>query len=487
MKVLEFIKRKKGLLITVAILLVAGVFLFKAGGNGEVETVSPVTGDLVRTVKISGKVIPRTSVELGFETSGTVVNISRDVGQTVKPGDLIARIDASSISAEILKAEAELSLARASLEKLEGAGIYEAQIENAKRAVIQNIINTHAVADDAVYNKTDQLFLNPRSSRPEISYAFSGYYDLRDSINKNRIVMGYTLDAWKSLVTGLKLSTYTENHLSMSRKYLSEVSSYISDITRAVNLFEANDWLTQTTIDNYKADVVSARDNLNLSSQNLISAEDKFNGLLLEVPVQVARVESARATLANFRSQLSKTALVSPIEGVISKQDGKLGQVVSANSNIVSIISKSLEIEAFVPEILISGVMVGNSASVTLDAYGDKDIFEATVVHIDPAETIRDGVSTYKVRLTFSLPDERVRSGMTANIKIETFRKNNTRLIPEHVVFKEGKEVFVYVLGNDGSEVKTAVVTGERDSSGNIELVSDISIDSKLIINPTKE
>lgn len=299
--------------------------------------------------------------------------------------------------------------------------------------------------------------------------------------------MTETLNKWRALTTNLSVSTYTDNHLDLSRKYLAEVSAYIAAVSQAVNLFEEANWLPQATINNYQDAVVLAEDSLNTASQNLISAEDKFKGLLLEVPVQVARVEAARATLSNFRSQLSKTSLVSPIRGVVSKQDAKIGQVVSSNTNLVSIISRELEIESYVPEILISGVRVGNSASVTLDAYGDKDIFEARVVHIDPAETIRDGVSTYKVRLAFSLSDERVRSGMTANIKIETFRKSAVRLLVEHAVFKKGEETFVYILGNDGSEVKTSVVIGERDSSGNVELLSDLSSESKLIINPKEE
>lgn len=485
-KILELIKKRKKLLLLIPALVVVGFLLFR-GSNGEVETVSPVAGDLVRTVKISGKVIPKASVELGFETSGTVTSINKDVGQEVSPGETIARIDASSISAETSKAEAELKLARANLEKLDGAGAYEAQIENAKRGVIQSILNARAVSDEAVYKKTDQLFLDPLSNNPQIVGDLNGYPDLRDSINDTRLSMGETLDKWRLLTSNLTLSTYTDNALTQSRKYLSDVSSYVAKVSQGVNLFEETNWTSQADIDAYKDTVVLAETSLNTASESLISAEDSLKNLLLEVPVQVARVEAARATLSNFQSQLSKTALVSPIRGVVSKQDAKIGQVVSANTNVVSIISKELEIESFVPEILISGVRVGNSATVTLDAYGDKDTFEAKVVHVDPAETIRDGVSTYKVRLAFSAPDERIRSGMTANIKIETFRKSGVRLLPEHAVFKEGEETFVYILASDGSEVKTAVTVGERDSSGNVELLSDLSSDSKLVVNPAEE
>lgn len=474
---------KKSVVAPVITLVVIGFILAKLGGNGTAETVSPVTGDLVRTVKISGKVVPRDRVELGFEISGTVSSINRDVGQTVRRGDTIARIDTGGISSNILKAEAELALAKAELDKLDGAGVYEAQISNAKQSLIQTIVDAYSAADDAVYNKTDQFMLDPNSNRPNIGPTFDGYIDLRDSIIEGRVTVGELLESWKTLTLGVSVSTYSEVYLTQSKKYLAQVSSYINDVSRAASLFETDNYFPQTTIDSYKTASISARNNLNSASQDLIASEDNLNGLLLEVPVQIARVEAARASLANYRSQLSKSYLVSPMDGLISRQEAKVGQVVSSGANLVSVISTSLEIEAFIPEVLISGVGIGNPATITLDAYGETETFSAKITHIDPAETIRDGVSTYKVRLSFTKTDNRVRSGMTANINIETFRKNGVRLIPERSVFREDGETFVYILSANKSQEKVAVNIGEKDSMGNVELISDLPQDSELIIN----
>jgi HlyD family secretion protein len=171
------------------------------------------------------------------------------------------------------------------------------------------------------------------------------------------------------------------------------------------------------------------------------------------------------------------------LDGVVSRQDAKIGQVVSAATTLVSVIGNSLEIEAFIPEVLISGVSVGNEASVTLDAYGPEEIFGAKVIHLDPAETIRDGVSTYKVRLTFNNPDLRIRPGMTANILIETLRKPNVLLIPERAVVKEDGEIVLYTLDNKDKQ-RIMIEIGERDSAGNVELLSPLPLDTQIIINP---
>ena len=483
----EFIKKRKIIILLAVMVAIAALVAIRLRSNGELETASPVVGDLVRTVKISGKVTPKQSVELGFETSGIVTSIVREVGQAVRRGDLLARIDASGISSNVLKAEAELALAKAELDKLDGAGVYEAQIENAKRTLIQTIVDTYTASDDAVHNKTDQIFIDPRASRLEIVYAFGDHYDLRNFIVETRVTMDETLDLWESLIRGLNASTYTENHLSKSKKYLSDISLYITNVAQAVNLFESSSSLSQATIDTYKSDALSARDSINSSSQSLITTEDKLRNLLLEVPAQIARVDGARASLLNYQSQLSKTALISPIDGVVSRQESKIGQVVSSNTSLVSIISKEFEIEAFIPEVLISGVRIENPASVTLDAYGDRETFEAKIVHVDPAETVRDGVSTYKVKLVFNNPDDRIRSGMTANINIETFRKEGVKLIHERAVLREGNENFVYILSGAKRREKVAVEIGERDSMGNVELISNLPQESKLIINPDND
>ena len=47
-------------------------------------------------------------------------------------------------------------------------------------------------------------------------------------------------------------------------------------------------------------------------------------------------------------------------------------------------------------------------------------LISTEVIKIDPAATIIDGVPTYKVTLKFVDQDERIRSGMTANLDILT-------------------------------------------------------------------
>jgi len=116
---ISFIKRGWGVILVLFVIIAVIATGILLQSNGKIETTSLRAGDLVRVVKISGKVKPEESVELGFEISGTVSNIVKDVGDGVIRGDMIAKLDTSTILSDILKAEAELSLAEANLDKLE--------------------------------------------------------------------------------------------------------------------------------------------------------------------------------------------------------------------------------------------------------------------------------------------------------------------------------------------------------------------------------
>jgi len=480
------IKKYKVAIIVVLVVAVLAVIAIRATAKGDYTTTTPTIGDLVRTVKVSGKVVPQSEVSLGFENAGTVARVYRDVGDEVSRGDILVKLDDSKVLADLTKARADLASARAELAKIDGAGIYSTKTDNAKRAVIQAIADAYTQADDAIHNKADQVFENPRSQNPKIIFAFDDVA-LRDSIDANRLLIEEALTSWKVLVSKESVSTYSDSDLESAKSYASSISRFLDDVARAVNDFTASGALSQTSIDKYRTDISVGRQNVNTAASALISKGDALRESLSDVPVQAAKVEAARATVIAYESDLSKTALVSPIAGVVSKQDAKTGQAVSLGTPLASVISQSYKIETYVPEVSIAGVSVKNPASVTLDAYGTKELFKAVVSAIDPAETIRDGVSTYKVTLTFVSPDARIRSGMTSTIDIETQRKANVLLIPERSVVSDLSGTSVYVLIGDKASEKRGVAIGERDSSGNVEVLSGITSAEAILINPPKK
>jgi HlyD family secretion protein len=156
---------------------------------------------------------------------------------------------------------------------------------------------------------------------------------------------------------------------------------------------------------------------------------------------------------------------------------------VAAGSSAFSVQSDGqYKIEAFVPEADIAKVSLKDSADVTLDAYGADTHFPATVTLIDPAETVLEGVPTYKVTLQFNLPDARIRSGMTANTDIMTAEADNVVSVPSRAILDDKGAKSVRILNADGITFTTVPVTvGIKGSDGTTQIISGIAAGQKIV------
>jgi RND family efflux transporter MFP subunit len=193
------------------------------------------------------------------------------------------------------------------------------------------------------------------------------------------------------------------------------------------------------------------------------------------------KLEAARANVQYMADQLNKTILRSPINGIISKQDVEIGEIASQGLPIITVFNNSdYKIEAFVSQIDISKISLENVADITFDSPGTGNVYKAKVAAIDPAETDINSVSNYKITLKLDSFDEKIKSGLDANIKIYNKSKNNALVIPRGAVISENNKNYVMVHEN-GKEEKKEVKTGLFGVSGKVEIVSGLSEGDSVI------
>ncbi len=103
----------------ILILILIGLFFFLKKGNKTPQYITQTAdrGDIRATVSATGTVNAVTTVLVGTQVSGTIKQLLVDYNSTVKQGQLLAQIDPSSFDAQVAQASANLSLARANLEK----------------------------------------------------------------------------------------------------------------------------------------------------------------------------------------------------------------------------------------------------------------------------------------------------------------------------------------------------------------------------------
>ena len=481
-KILSYVNSKKYYFLIFLLVVAAGSYYYKKTNNTDGQFVHLTRGSLIKEISVAGKVVASKNVDLSFETGGTVSVVPKDVGSKVEAGDVIVSLDASELQANLAKAEADLSAEQAKLDQLQNGDAITTEVTTSKRKLNDSILDGYTSADDSVRNKVDQFFTDPDTMNPKILFAFNDY-DLKEKINAERIVVEETLTKWNKLNSQISADTISSANADTARMYLTAIKSFLNDVSRAVNNFEPNNTLSQATIDKYKSDVALARTNVNNALGALTTAQEGIRSTSSDKPVQEAKVRSMQAAVDALKVQIDKAYIRAPFAGVVSVQDAKVGEAVSAHANLVSLISETYEVEAYIPELNISGVDVGDKARVTLDAFGPSVEWNAVVMKIDPAETLKDGVATYKVRFTFEAVDARIKPGMTANIKVETGRKDNVMILPARAVLNEGGRNYVSVQTKD-DVVKKEITIGEKDSRGNVEVISGISTDDQVVLNP---
>lgn len=92
---------------------------------------------LEATVNTTGSMQPREVLNLNFSISGVVVDVLVDIGQTVRQGEVLARLDTSELDLSVERAEASLAQARATYEQ-QLAGATPEEIARAQAELAQS-------------------------------------------------------------------------------------------------------------------------------------------------------------------------------------------------------------------------------------------------------------------------------------------------------------------------------------------------------------
>lgn len=194
-----------------------------------------------------------------------------------------------------------------------------------------------------------------------------------------------------------------------------------------------------------------------------------------------AGIRQAEAALESQKLRLEAHILRAERDGIVTRVDVHPGAFMQAGHVAVEIISAhDHEIEAFIPEADFAKIHVGDTAIITLDAYGRDVEFAAALTHIDPVETLVGGVPNYGAVFRFLIADERVKPGMTANIRIQGKRRADVLAVPQRALIRRGNTQFVRVL-KDGVATEIEVQTGLRGSDGFIEITKGLQAGDAVI------
>lgn len=416
-------KRRKKWIISLVVLLALG------GGGAAIyssmhksapemaaipnEAIVVKRGDITETLSVTGTVKASKEVNLNFNSTSTdkLAEVNVKVGDQVKKGQLLARLNDTEAKLQIQNAEDTLRMARSKLAEAT-KGPKETEVELQELNV----------------QKAAKALENAKKS-----------YDLQEA--EERL---------KTAKSDLELARKTYE----DQKFLNE-----SGAVSAKEMAEAEQaWeKAQASYDATELQVRKTRDQIESSIED---AELSYRSAQLELKklkappeadtLENLRIDISRAEtdLEQKRSELNKLQITAPWDGVILKVNGDVGTsptapfIVMNNSN-----SNDLKIATKINQSDIVKVKTGQKAILTTTAYPGEE-FAGTVTFISPEVATEEGVNAYPAEISISNLDNKLKTGMIMNIAIELSKRENVLFVPVTAIQSDGGADGVYVAAD---------------------------------------
>ncbi len=264
------------------------------------------------------------------------------------------------------------------------------------------------------------------------------------------------------------------------------------ELGRAERLLETGD-IARTIYDQRKAQrdqlraqLDESRSTASVAVSAIRTAQSQVNTALAAVNTAKSAADSARTQVASAQKAITDATVYAPISGYISERTADLGEFVSTQQKVATIVRTSvLRMRIDVPEQSIGQVKTGQGVSIQTSAYPDRN-FSGTVTRIAPNlnATSRTLIVEAEVENTEGL----LKPGQFATVRLVQSTPKPTVMIPVSAVKTEGEtnSVFIVkdgraeerivklgVLENDLIEVQQGVQENEMVVTSNVAQVYD--------------
>lgn len=499
-------KKRKGksgriviVLIVVLAALLGGFFLYKKKtssqkrqGDQSVSTATVKRTDISSELTASSALSPKDTYEVTSLVEGEVIEANFEEGDVVEKGQVLYRIDASSMDSDLSSAQTSLQRAKESAQTAQSDYAEEtARIAgNTYRSTASGYIKTLYIKegdkinngtkiadlyDDSVMKITvpflsgeaaeinvgDEAAVTLEDTGEQISGTVTVVSSMEETLSGGRLVKNVTVDV--SNPGGLTTDTAASV----------KVDGFVCS---AEGTFTAK---TETTLS------VELSGNKSLEIENLLIHEGSYvekNSDLFQVTAKTAEeylkefkdaVESADDNLENAANKLSNTqdsvddyTITAPISGTVITKNVKVGDKISKSSSGTTSMAviydlSTMTLEMSVDELDVSSIKVGQSVEITADAV-EGETFTGTVTNVSLQSSYSNGVTNYPVTVTLDDTGSLL-PGMNVDAKIILDSSENALVIPASALMR-GNRVYV----KKSSDSTENADTQRNDSSDNV-------------------
>ena len=172
------------------------------------------------------------------------------------------------------------------------------------------------------------------------------------------------------------------------------------------------------------AEVDKSRATMKSLAEQVKSAQAQVEVARANAGSAAAVVKQRDAVLAQARVDLERTAIRSPVDGIVIKRSVDKGQTVAASLQapelfIIAENLTDLRVDTSIDESEVGKIQLGQKATFTVDAFPGRT-FEGQVKQIRKSAQVVSNVVTYLVAISTQNSDLKLLPGMTANVRVVT-------------------------------------------------------------------
>jgi HlyD family secretion protein len=361
--------------LTILLVLAAGgalvLYLFPDLSGAPAEpayrTAKVDRGPILAVVSATGTINPTTTVIVSSQLSGQVVEVLADYNSEVNAGQIEARLNSDQIRARLDAARADVAQMRAT--RL----VQESQIQR----VLADMERAKATESDA-----EAQIARNEALLAEAERTFKRQTELRSR--------GVTTEA-----------------------------AY--ETARAQR-------------DAQQAMLLSARAQLASAKAQMLGLQADLQVARAQLQAVTAQVAQREAAARQIEVDLGNTDIRSPVSGTVVQRNIELGQTVAASLQAPTLFLiaddlRHMEIAANIDETDVGRIKEGQRTAFNVNAYPGRN-FEGVVKQVRLGSQTVQNVVIYTTIISVENPQKELLPGMTANLRVETDRRDDTLRVP---------------------------------------------------------
>ncbi len=453
--------------IAVAVILIGTGYIYytklQASKNSTIAIATSriSTGDIVLSATGPGTLIPNQQVSFGFKKSGKISEVLVKLGDHVKTGQVLARVDDPTVQLEYNQAQASLE----ALSSPSAIAAAEQTLQNAKasyataRDTLQGLIGPDLLIGGDNFNTAQQQVERPSTENTQkVTNAESTLTEMQNILAQAQ-------------------NDYTGKYVLQMFIYPVRNSK---GVTTSRELFAPTDVEISAAHATYEIAIANLND-----AQNYL---DVLNGTLPvdQVPASsITPINEAQTAFDQAKANLDATQLTAPIDGIITPIKLNVGD--NAGTSAAITISNTIQpytLDVYLDETDWDKARVGFDASITFDILPNKN-YPGKVTEVFPALDRSSGTPLAHIRVQLnSNINVDLPSGATGSVDIIGGKTLGAVIVPISALKEVQPGKYVVYLMKNNQPVEQSVEIGLEDIV-NAEVKSGLKPGDVIMTNST--